>query len=76
MAALHQALPKHMRAKHAERPDVLIPEVKKALQAGDIVLIKGSQGSNTSSIANALIKNSSKNSRSLNLQNGEAGNAL
>ena len=76
MAALHQALPKHMRAKHAECPDVLIPAVREALQAGDIVLIKGSQGSNTRSIANALIKNSLKNNKTLDLRNEEAGNAL
>lgn len=54
MAALMEALPQTMRGGYAETADALIPAIAGSLRAGDIVLVKGSNGSNMSRVVNAL----------------------
>lgn len=55
MAALHEALPPQMRGDHTDTPEELLPLVLNAIQAGDVVLVKGSLGSRVGPIAEALI---------------------
>ena len=54
MAALMEALPQPMRGGYAETADALIPVIKGSLRAGDIVLVKGSNGSRMSRVVSAL----------------------
>jgi UDP-N-acetylmuramoyl-tripeptide--D-alanyl-D-alanine ligase len=54
MAALMEALPASRRGGYAENADALIPIIAPALQAGDIVLVKGSNGSKMSRVVAAL----------------------
>lgn len=54
MAALMEALPASRRGGYAESADALIPIVAFALRAGDIVLVKGSNGSKMSRVVAAL----------------------
>src|SRR5690606_34796990 len=54
MAALMEALPPNLRGGYAETADALIPVIAGSLQAGDIVLVKGSNGSRMSRVVAAL----------------------
>ena len=54
MAALMEALPPSMRGGYAETADALIPVIAGSLRAGDIVLVKGSNGSKMSRVVSAL----------------------
>jgi UDP-N-acetylmuramoyl-tripeptide--D-alanyl-D-alanine ligase len=54
MAALMEALPASRRGGYAENADALIPIIAPALRAGDIVLVKGSNGSKMSRVVAAL----------------------
>jgi UDP-N-acetylmuramoyl-tripeptide--D-alanyl-D-alanine ligase len=54
MSALRDALPASMIGGYAETADTLAPQVAAALRAGDIVLIKGSNGSKMSRVVEAL----------------------
>ena len=54
MAALMEALPPARRGGYAETADALIPIIAGALRAGDIVLVKGSNGSRMSRVVAAL----------------------
>jgi UDP-N-acetylmuramoyl-tripeptide--D-alanyl-D-alanine ligase len=54
MAALMEALPQPMRGGYAETADALIPVITGSLRAGDIVLVKGSNGSRMSRVVSAL----------------------
>jgi UDP-N-acetylmuramoyl-tripeptide--D-alanyl-D-alanine ligase len=54
MAALMEALPASRRGGYAETSDALIPIIAPALRAGDIVLVKGSNGSKMSKVVAAL----------------------
>ena len=54
MAALMEALPPSRRGGYAETSDALIPVIANALQPGDIVLVKGSNGSKMSRVVAAL----------------------
>jgi UDP-N-acetylmuramoyl-tripeptide--D-alanyl-D-alanine ligase len=54
MAALIEALPASRRGGYAENADALIPVIAPALRAGDIVLVKGSNGSKMRSVVAAL----------------------
>jgi UDP-N-acetylmuramyl pentapeptide synthase len=54
MAALMEALPPNLRGGYAETADALIPVIAGSLQAGDIVLVKGSNGSKMSRVVAAL----------------------
>lgn len=61
MAALDEALPRSMRGGHAATPEQLLPLVLGAVQAGDVVLVKGSLGSRVGPIAEALITGAGEN---------------
>lgn len=54
MSRLWEALPREMRGGHAEDSQSLAPMVVAAAGPGDIVMIKGSAGSRTSLIVDAL----------------------
>ncbi|MBY0567566.1 MAG: UDP-N-acetylmuramoyl-tripeptide--D-alanyl-D-alanine ligase [Hyphomonadaceae bacterium] len=54
MAALMEALPASRRGGYAENADALIPVIAPALRAGDIVLVKGSNGSKMSRVVAVL----------------------
>jgi len=56
MAALIEALPPGRRGGYAENADALIPIIASSLRAGDIVLVKGSNGSKMSRVVQALSK--------------------
>ncbi len=54
MRALHDALPEDRRGRWAETPDDLAPELGRLIDAGDIVLVKGSKGSRVSRLVDAI----------------------
>ncbi len=54
MAHLYEALPQHLRGGHAPDSTGLLPIVAGALRAGDIVLVKGSRGSQMKIIIEGL----------------------
>jgi UDP-N-acetylmuramoyl-tripeptide--D-alanyl-D-alanine ligase len=54
MQYLHEALPAAMRGAHAQNSAALAPLVAGAAQANDIVLVKGSAGSQMSAVVAAL----------------------
>lgn len=54
MAALMEALPASRRGGYAENADALIPIIASSLRSGDIVLVKGSNGSKMSRVVAAL----------------------
>ena len=54
MRALWEALPESRRGAYAETAALLTPLVTAALQPGDTILIKGSNGSRMSLILDAL----------------------
>ena len=49
-----EALPASCRGGYAETSDALIPIIASSLQSGDIVLVKGSNGSKMSRVVAAL----------------------
>jgi len=54
MSALMDALPPSRRGGYAENADALIPVIANALRSGDVVLVKGSNGSKMSRVVAAL----------------------
>jgi UDP-N-acetylmuramoyl-tripeptide--D-alanyl-D-alanine ligase len=54
MRALHEALPEERRGRWAETPETLVPELSRLLDAGDVVLVKGSKGSRVSLLVDAI----------------------
>lgn len=54
MAALMEALPASRRGGYADNADALIPVIAPAIRSGDIVLVKGSNGSKMSRVVAAL----------------------
>lgn len=55
MRALHDALPAARRGGWAQDADALAPLVADALRPGDVVMIKGSNGSKASAVVRALL---------------------
>ncbi|MGR3571906.1 UDP-N-acetylmuramoyl-tripeptide--D-alanyl-D-alanine ligase [Brevirhabdus sp.] len=56
MRALHAALPPDRRGKWAERAEDLAPGIRHMVDAGDVVLVKGSKGSRVSLVVDAIRK--------------------
>ena len=56
MKSLHHALPRAMRGNWAETAEELAPKAHHLVDAGDIVLVKGSKGSKVSRVVDALRK--------------------
>jgi UDP-N-acetylmuramoyl-tripeptide--D-alanyl-D-alanine ligase len=56
MKALHDALPKSKRGHWVETADELLPRAHSLVDAGDIVLVKGSKGIKVSLLVDALRK--------------------
>jgi UDP-N-acetylmuramoyl-tripeptide--D-alanyl-D-alanine ligase len=54
MKALHEALPEERRGRWAETPEALIDGLGRLLDAGDVVLVKGSKGSRVSLVVDAI----------------------
>ncbi len=54
MRALHDALPEDRRGEWAETPEALAGQLRRLLDAGDIVLVKGSKGSRVSLVVDAI----------------------
>ena len=54
-AALDAALPAKLRGAHATDSAALLPQVVKAVRAGDVVMVKGSLGSKMAPIVQALL---------------------
>ena len=54
MEWLHASLPETIRGVHAPDSQALIPAVREAVKAGDVVLVKGSLGSRMAPIVEAL----------------------
>jgi len=60
MAHLFDAIDPAMRGAHAENAEALLPTVLAAIGSGDVVMIKGSHGSRTGLIVNALVAEAEK----------------
>lgn len=56
MRALHEALPAEKRGRHADTAEALATEAHHLIDAGDVVLVKGSKGSKVSLVVTALKK--------------------
>ncbi|NDV00362.1 UDP-N-acetylmuramoyl-tripeptide--D-alanyl-D-alanine ligase [Pseudoroseicyclus tamaricis] len=54
MKALYEALPYERRGKWVETAEELIPHVARLVDAGDVVLVKGSKGSRVSKVVDAI----------------------
>ena len=56
MRALHEALPESQRGRWAATPEELVPHLGRLVDAGDVVLVKGSKGSRISLVVDAIRK--------------------
>ncbi len=56
MQALHRALPEDRRGRWAETPEAFLPDIARLVDAGDVVLVKGSKGSRVSLLVDAIRK--------------------
>ena len=56
MAALHAALPEERRGRWAPEAEDLVVHLRRMIDAGDVVLVKGSKGSRISRIVDAIRK--------------------
>jgi UDP-N-acetylmuramoyl-tripeptide--D-alanyl-D-alanine ligase len=56
MAALHTALPEERRGRWAPEAEDLVVHLRRMIDAGDVVLVKGSKGSRISRIVDAIRK--------------------
>ena len=54
MRALHEALPEERRGRWVGAPEELLPDLPRLLDAGDVVLVKGSKGSRVSRVVDAI----------------------
>lgn len=56
MEALWQALPEHQQGRHEATAEALAEQVHSLIDAGDVVLVKGSKGSRVSLVVDAIRK--------------------
>jgi UDP-N-acetylmuramoyl-tripeptide--D-alanyl-D-alanine ligase len=56
MRALHEALPEYRRGTWADKAETLARHVHSMIDAGDVVLVKGSKGSRVSLVVDAIRK--------------------
>ena len=56
MRALHEALPEEKRGTHVDAADDLTGRIGRLIDAGDVVLVKGSKGSLVSRVVDAIRK--------------------
>jgi UDP-N-acetylmuramoyl-tripeptide--D-alanyl-D-alanine ligase len=56
MRALHDALPDNRRGRWAATAEDLLPHLRRMVDAGDVVLVKGSKGSRISLVVDAIRK--------------------
>ncbi|MEM1387161.1 MAG: UDP-N-acetylmuramoyl-tripeptide--D-alanyl-D-alanine ligase [Pseudomonadota bacterium] len=56
MRALYDALPGAKRGQWAEKPEALIKKASALIDAGDVILVKGSKGSRVSLVVDAIRK--------------------
>jgi UDP-N-acetylmuramoyl-tripeptide--D-alanyl-D-alanine ligase len=56
MRALHEALPDARRGRWAATAEDLVPHLRRLVDAGDVVLVKGSKGSRISLVVDAIRK--------------------
>jgi UDP-N-acetylmuramoyl-tripeptide--D-alanyl-D-alanine ligase len=56
MRALHDVLPDAKRGRWADTAEDLIPHLRRMVDAGDVVLVKGSKGSRISRVVDAIRK--------------------
>ncbi|MRU16770.1 UDP-N-acetylmuramoyl-tripeptide--D-alanyl-D-alanine ligase [Roseovarius sp. A21] len=54
MAALYEALPEPLRGEHVDSAEALADKAHRLVDAGDVVLVKGSKGSHVSRVVDAL----------------------
>ena len=54
MKALHDALPSERRGRHAADSEVMAREVRRLLDAGDVVMVKGSLGARMARVVAAV----------------------
>ena len=66
MAYLADALPPAMRGGHASNTELLLPMVIEALSSGDVIVVKGSAGSKTGIIVEALLGLDAHSKRTVN----------
>ncbi len=71
MAALFERLPARMRGCYAADSMALIPEVVRAVRAGDVVLVKGSAGSRMGAVVSALASLDANNASNANNDSGK-----
>lgn len=64
MARLYDSLPARLRAAHAANSEQLVPMVRAAIRAGDVVVVKGSFGSRMGRVVDALLDGATSNSNS------------
>jgi UDP-N-acetylmuramoyl-tripeptide--D-alanyl-D-alanine ligase len=56
MRSLYEALPEAARGRWVETVQDILPEVHRCVDAGDVVLVKGSKGSKVSLVVDVLRK--------------------
>jgi UDP-N-acetylmuramoyl-tripeptide--D-alanyl-D-alanine ligase len=71
MARLYDALPAARRGAHAPNSEALVPLIRAAVRAGDVVVVKGSLGSRMGRIVDALL---AANNNGRNGPSGRAAN--
>jgi len=71
MALLSEALPGKMRGGHGADSDEMLALIQEAVRPGDVVVVKGSAGSKTGLIVEALVASAANNARPKRAANGE-----
>ncbi len=56
MRALYEALPEAQRGRWSETPEPMAAEISRLVDAGDVVMVKGSKGSRVSLVVDAIRK--------------------